>query len=128
MTGLALLFWKGGATLPETIVAVAALAAAIIFLYTKVLRPIVKAVMKAADMADTLGEIAQEFKHNHGTSLRDVIDDMNHNVGIATLGMAKLEQLHGDLANRVTAVEQSLVGQTKTIVDKIEEHQGGEDG
>jgi len=52
----------------------AAVVTSVGIIYTKALRPFVRATMEFVRKINTLDDIAQEFKPNHGSSLRDRID------------------------------------------------------
>lgn len=88
----------------DYLLAAAAVVVAWSAIWVHVLRPIVRAAARAGDVADTLYEIAQEFKPDHGTSLKDVLTSLESEVSKATAVVEDIRSMN----QRLGEVEQHL--------------------
>lgn len=101
----------------DYILAVAAIVVALSAIWMNVVRPVVRAASRAGEVADTLLEIASEFKPDHGSSLKDVLTAVQQDVARATAvaeDIRSMNQRLGEVEESLVEVEQHLGIRTET--------------
>lgn len=109
----------------DWIMGLAALATSVVVIWQKVIKPIVTAAMKAGEIADTLKDIAVEFKPNHGHSLKDVLASIDKRTDeLAAKVTEDLEELH---EGQIAILQQIEQLHANAIVSDASAHAGRED-
>lgn len=108
----------------DILVATAAGITALGVIWRKALRPIIRAARRTEETLPVILSIAEEFKANGGSSLRDSIDT------IAREGAALSEYAHGfkhDFANKLTVVaghQELLTERVDALAEAVETVKG----